>query len=71
MPDLNYHAKVMLFGGHIITMDPSAPTAEALAVRGELLIEVGSRARVMTIRMLTCQRTRGVMPPSSEEPACI
>ncbi len=41
---------MILLGGTVVTMDPDHPQAEALAVRGERIVGVGSRDEVLTLR---------------------
>lgn len=43
-------ADVILTNGKIITMDQAAPTAEALAIRGDRIVAVGTRADVDRLR---------------------
>ena len=46
-PDTTEHADVIFVGEHIVTMDPGAPAASGVAVRGERIVQVGDRESVM------------------------
>ncbi|MEZ4417274.1 MAG: amidohydrolase [Gemmatimonadota bacterium] len=43
-------ADTIFLGSNIVTMDPAQPTAEGVAVRGEEIVAVGSRAEVLALR---------------------
>ena len=43
-------ADLIFSGGHVHTVDPGAPRAEAVAVRGERILAVGSAAEVAPLR---------------------
>lgn len=43
-------ADLILSGGHVLTMDPAIPSAEAIAVRGGRIIAVGSSDEIATLR---------------------
>ena len=43
-------ADVIFFGDNIVTMDPSQPTVEAVAVRGETIVAAGALDDVMALR---------------------
>ena len=42
-------ADVIFLGSNIVTMDPSQPTVEAVAVRGEMIVAAGSMDDVMAL----------------------
>ena len=39
-------ADLIITGGHVITVDPQCPTAEAIAVRGDRIIAVGTATEI-------------------------
>ena len=43
-------AETILFGGPIVTLDPGAPIAEAVAVSGERILAVGARDDILDLR---------------------
>jgi predicted amidohydrolase YtcJ len=45
-------ADLVLTGGHVHTVDPLRPRAEAVAVRGERIVAVGSAAEIGDGRVL-------------------
>ena len=47
--DVGEPADVVFFGDNIVTMDSSAPTVEAVAVRGETIVAAGSMDDVMAL----------------------
>jgi predicted amidohydrolase YtcJ len=46
MSNVGGSADLVLTGGHVHTVDPAAPRAEAVAVRGERIVAVGSAADI-------------------------
>ena len=49
-PDAGPPADMILFGDNIVTMDPSQPAVEAVAVRGETITAAGALDEVMALR---------------------
>jgi predicted amidohydrolase YtcJ len=46
MPSSDTHADLVLTGGHVHTVDPSRPRAEAVAIAGERIVAVGAAAEI-------------------------
>jgi len=46
LPDSTEHADLVLHGGIVVTVDPAAPRAEAIAIRGFEIIAVGSNRKI-------------------------
>ena len=46
MPNPDAPVDLVLTGGHVHTVDPARPRAEAVAIRGERIVAVGSAADV-------------------------
>jgi hypothetical protein len=57
MPNPDAPADLVLTGGHVHTVDPARPQAEAVAIRGDRIVAVGS---VADVRPLIGSRTRVV-----------
>jgi predicted amidohydrolase YtcJ len=57
MPNPDGPADLVLTGGHVHTVDPARPQAEAVAIRGDRIVAVGS---VADVRPLIGSRTRVV-----------
>ena len=65
--DLLGHADIIFMGGSIITMDESNPSVEALAVKGDKIMAVGTKDQILSLkglftRVVELEGTETLMP---------
>jgi hypothetical protein len=55
-PIVRTEADIVLVGAHVLTMDPSQPRAEAVAIAGDRILAVGSRDDVLNLAAARTKR---------------